>query len=142
MSIADALISIIIVATIFVVIFFSILEFYKLYLAELGSLTAEEVLYTVSLTVIFVKAYKMLQYYLDHHHISVKYIVEISIIAPVVEIIFAPDARSLSMNILFAVISIAMLIVYLVFYDKLARVDEKEQFVDSGKSLSEKNANS
>lgn len=119
----DTLMSVIILATIFVVIFFSLLEFYKLYI-DFPNLTAEKVLHTIALTIVFVKAYRMLLYYMRYHHISVKYIVEISIIAPAVELIFASENQPLEINILFALFSIGMLVVYLAFFKTLAIVDK------------------
>lgn len=121
---ADKLVSLIILLTIFVVIFFALFEFYRLY-ADFGDLTAERVLHTVALMVVFVKAYRLLLYYLKCHHIGVKYIVEIAIIAPAVELIFAPENRVFEINLLFAMFSVAMLVVYLVFYKRLRDIDAK-----------------
>lgn len=118
----DVFIGIIIFATILAVIFFSTLEFYKLY-AEFSLMTAERVLYTVSLTIIFVKAYSLLIYYLKCGYVSVKYIVEISIIAPAIEILFAPEKRPIELNILFAVFSVVMLIVYVKYHKTLAEIE-------------------
>jgi uncharacterized membrane protein (DUF373 family) len=120
----DKMVSLIIFLTIFVLVFFALLEFYKLY-AHFADLTAEKVLYTIALTVVFVKAYRMLRYYMRCHHISVKYIVEISIIAPAVELIFVPENRAFEINVLFAIFSVSMLVVYLLFYTTLTSVDEK-----------------
>lgn len=121
---ADKLVSLVILLTIFVVIFFALFEFYKLY-ADFSHLTAERVLHTVALMVIFVKAYRLLLFYLKCHHIGVKYIVEIAIIAPAVELIFAPENRVFEVNLLFALFSIAMLVVYLVFYKTLVGIEEE-----------------
>ena len=133
----DKLVSLIILATIFVVIFFALFEFYKLY-ADFSKLTAERVLHVIALTIVFVKAYRTLLDYMHSHHVSVKYIVEISIIAPAIELIFAPENRSFEINALFAVFSIGMLVAYAFFYKTLSEAD-KEWSADTHEMLS-KNA--
>lgn len=125
----DKLVSLIILATIFVVIFFAIFEFYRLY-ADFSKLTAERVLHVIALTIVFVKAYRTLLYYMQSHHVSVKYIVEISIIAPTIELIFAPENRSFEINALFAVFSVSMLIVYAFFYKTLSGADKEWSSAD------------
>lgn len=120
----DNLMSIIILATIFVLIFFSLFEFYKLYV-DFARLTAERVLHTIALTIVFVKAYRTLLYYMQCHHVSVKYIVEIAIIAPTIELIFAPENRSFEINILFATFSAVMLVIYLLFFKTLSQADKE-----------------
>jgi uncharacterized membrane protein (DUF373 family) len=118
----DKMVSLVILATIFVVLFFAMFEFYKLY-TRFGNITSENVLHVVALTVVFVKAYRMLISYLQCHHVSVKYIVEISIIAPTVDLIFAWENRPIEINILFAAFSISMLIVYALFYKRIDSLD-------------------
>lgn len=120
----DKLVSLIILATIGVVLFFAVFEFWKLSM-HFPDIRPENALHTVALSIVFVKAYRMLLYYLECHHISVKYIVEISIIAPAVELIFASSTRPIEINILFAFFSIAMLIIYLVFYKKLNSLENE-----------------
>lgn len=120
----DKVMSFIILATIFVVIFFAVFEFWKLYM-DFPKIRAEDALHTVALSVVFVKAYRMLLYYLRCHHISIKYVVEISIVAPAIELIFDSSTRPIEINILFAFFSVAMLIVYIVFYKKLDSLEEE-----------------
>jgi len=122
-GLTDRTMSLIILATIFVVIFFAAFEFYKLY-ANFENISSEDVLHAVALTIVFVKAYRMLLYYLQCHHISVKYIVEISIIAPAVDLIFAWANRPVEINIIFAIFSVSMLVVYLLFFKKLSSLNE------------------
>jgi len=82
------------------------------------------VLHTIAVIVVLVKAYRLLIFYMENQHVSIKYIVEISIIAPAVELIFAPGNRGIDLNILYAVFSTASLITYLVFYNRLQGMDE------------------
>ena len=54
--------------------------------------------------------------------------VEIAIIAPIIELIFAPENRSLEINVLFAIFSISMLVVYSFFYKTLSEADHEWTF--------------
>ncbi len=83
-------------------------------------------LHEIALLVVLIKAYRILLYYYREHHISIKYIVEISIIAPAIELLFAPTNHDLFTNILFATFSIANLILYLLFFEKLWKADVEE----------------
>lgn len=65
---------------------------------------------------ILIKAYRILRSYLVSHHISVEYIVEISIIASAIEFVFAFDAHSSVNNIALAVFGIANLFIYLHYF--------------------------
>ncbi|MAF80704.1 hypothetical protein CL628_01685 [bacterium] len=82
------------------------------------------VLHMVAVIVVLVKAYRLLIFYMENQHVSIKYVVEISIIAPAVELIFAPTNRGLDLNILYAVFSVVSLLAYLHFYQRLQGMDE------------------
>lgn len=86
------------------------------------------VLHDAALLIVIVKAYKVMLYYYKRHRVSIKYIVEISIIAPAIELVFASGAGgySLWISILFGVFGVANLIIYIFFYEKLTKIDEKE----------------
>ena len=86
----------------------------------------KEIIYAIALMVILVKAYTILISYVQTHHVKIKYIVEISIIAPALEIIFNPEAYDLYINILWGVLAMFNLFVYLQYYDKLREIDRIE----------------
>ncbi|MCT4591985.1 MAG: hypothetical protein N4A36_01180 [Candidatus Gracilibacteria bacterium] len=79
---------------------------------------------------VLVKAYKVLVFYLKRHHLSIKYMIEISIIAPSIELIFAPNSHSLMFSILLALFAVSNLLIYVIYYDKLCEIDEKEGYAD------------
>jgi len=125
----DSLFSFFILMTIIGLVLFAghaIFEMYK----SVFELKIAEILYDVAIIIILVKAYKVLLFYMQSHHVSVKYILEISIIAPAVDLIFAAGKQTMALNILFAAFSLGTLIVYLLFYEKLCIID--------GECLSEK----
>jgi uncharacterized membrane protein (DUF373 family) len=86
----------------------------------------EQMLHAIAVTLIFVKAYKILtSYYLDHH-ISIKFLVEIAIIACTVEVLFNAKNMELPLLIVLALFGMANTIVYLLFADKLESLDHRE----------------
>lgn len=89
-----------------------------------------ELLHTIAFTIVLVKAYKILIAYAETRHINVKYIVEISIIAPVIELVFNSRNYPFEVNALFAGFAFLNLVAYLFFYKtvKLVNADyEKER---------------
>ena len=79
-------------------------------------------LHTIAFTIVLVKAYKILIAYAETRHINIKFLVEIAIIAPTIEIIFNARNYELGVNILFAAFAFCNLIVYLHFYKTLKTV--------------------
>ena len=75
------------------------------------------ILHAVARTIVVLKAYRILVSYLRSHHITVKYILEIAIIASVVELIFAYDLHNFETKIIFAVFGLVGLALYLYFYE-------------------------
>jgi len=87
---------------------------------------AVSTVHDIALVIVLVKAYRVLLFYLEEHHISIKYIVGISIIAPAIEIIFATQNQTLPINILFGIFSVVNLVIYLQYYEKLSCIDKLE----------------
>lgn len=82
-------------------------------------------LHDVALMLVMLKAIKILLFYISTHRVGIKYLVEISIIAPAIEIIFAPDRHAWWLLVIFAFFSIANLIIYLVFYTRIKELDQE-----------------
>lgn len=122
-TVANTVVSFLIFITILLLIFYM---GYRVYLIALDVIYFEvqKILHNIAFLIVLIKAYKLLLFYLERHHVSIKYIMEIAIIASTVEIIFANSTHDLSTNILFAFFSIANLVVYLYFYRKLCDADE------------------
>lgn len=101
---------------------------YKVYEIGLAAvqLNFSQTLHDLAVLVVLVKAYRILLYYYQEHHISITYIVEISIIAPAIELLFAPTNHTLGVNILLASFGIANLILYLLFFSKMSAADEED----------------
>ncbi len=85
-----------------------------------------QVLHGIAHAIVLVKAYKILVSYLKTHHLSIKYLVEISIIAGAIEVIFNATSHDIMLNIIFGIFAILNLILYLIFYEKLAQMEVGE----------------
>lgn len=77
---------------------------------------SKRALHAIAEVLILIKAYRILVSYLKTHHISVEYIVEISIIASAIELLFAADTHSVYTQAIFAVFGLCNLIIYLYFF--------------------------
>lgn len=84
-------------------------------------------LHDIAFTIVLVKAYNILMEYAKHKHINIKYIIEIAIIAPIVEIIFNYASYSFPMIIFLGGLAILMAVLYLFFYDKIILIEENHQ---------------
>lgn len=73
-------------------------------------------LHSIAEVIILIKAYRILVSYLKTHHVSIEYIVEISIVASAIELLFAADMHHLGTNIIFAAFGLSNLILYLYFF--------------------------
>jgi hypothetical protein len=83
--------------------------------SELTSLELK-LLHTIAFTIVLVKAYKILIAYAETRHINIKFLVEIAIIAPTIELIFNTRNYPLEVNVLFASFAFLNLVAYLYFY--------------------------
>ncbi len=79
-------------------------------------------LHTIAFTIVLVKAYKILISYAQTRHINIKFLIEISIIAPTIEIIFNSRNYPLEVNALFALFAFLNLVAYLFFYKTIKMV--------------------
>lgn len=73
-------------------------------------------LHSIAEVIVLIKAYRVLVSYVRTHHVSVEYIVEISIIASAVELLFALDTHSLSANVVLAIYGLTNLFLYLYYF--------------------------
>ena len=81
-----------------------------------------QLLHTIAFTIVLVKAYKILICYAQTRHLNIKFLVEMAIVAPTIELVFNINKYNLETNILFAVFSFANLVAYLFFYKTLKTI--------------------
>ena len=77
-------------------------------------------IHNVVYIIVLLKAYKILTFYLESHNLSLQYLVQISIIAPAIEVIFASESQSIWTNILFVAYSFVNLYIYIHFRKELS----------------------
>ena len=106
-------------------------EIYDLASSSSGVLATPErtalelgLLHTIAFTIVLVKAYKILIAYAETRHVNLKFLMEIAIIAPVVELIFNAHAYSFEVMALLALFAVAVLILYLFFYKTVKKVSD------------------
>lgn len=124
-KLVDASVSLLMFLGIVGVVLFIGYEIYMMFV-HLIDFNAAGILHTVALTLVLVKAYRLLLFYMQSHHVSIRYIIEISIIAPAVELIFSPSGRDIWMNIVYAIFAIVNLLIYVFNYSRLTHIDDEE----------------
>ncbi|MCA9363831.1 hypothetical protein KC727_01270 [Candidatus Kaiserbacteria bacterium] len=80
-----------------------------------------DLLHTIAFTIVLVKAYKILISYAQTRTINIKFLVEIAIIGPTIELLFNSRNYPIEVNLLFAAFAFANLIAYLLFYTTLRK---------------------
>jgi len=80
------------------------------------------VIHAIAFTIVLIKAYKILIAYAETQHINIKFLVEIAIIGPTIELLFNSQRYDFYTNLLFAGFAFANLAIYLYFYSTLKRV--------------------
>lgn len=93
------------------------------------------ILQDFAVLLVMLKAVRVLVAYLATHHVRMYHIVEISVIASSVELVFAPERHTFSMDVLFAVFALANLLILVMFYDTMRRMNTDQINTESGGQL-------
>lgn len=119
-------ISLIIFGTILLLLAFGCIKLYEIG-ASLMSGGGDSIafLHSIAIIIVVLKAYRVLVFYLDTLHVSIKYIVEISIIAPAIELIFAPQGQNLWLTAILGAFALINLVIYLSYHEKLTESDRE-----------------
>lgn len=84
----------------------------------------EEAIHTVPITIILIKAYKLLLEYAKTQHVNIKFVLEIAITAPVVEIIFNFHGYDNIQLIFLGAFMVLVSVMYLYFYPRIKEGDQ------------------
>lgn len=84
----------------------------------------QHTVHDIVFTIVLVKAYKILVYYLRKHHISIRYILQVAIIAPIIEVVFMSDEKAWWLTLIFAGFSVACLFLYFFFYKTISQMEK------------------
>lgn len=84
-------------------------------------------LHNIAVLLILMKAYRILVEYMRHHHIDIKYMVEIAIIACVLELLFNSANYTEDMRMILAATATAFLTVYAFKYETFVKALKDSQ---------------
>lgn len=84
-------------------------------------------LHNVAVLLILMKAYRILIEYMRFHHIDIKFMVEIGIIASVLELLFNSTNYSEHMQMVLAALAVSFLGFYVFRYDNLLKAMQESQ---------------
>lgn len=84
-----------------------------------------ELMYLVTSSLVFVKAYRILGAYLISHHVQIKLLVKIAIIASTMDVIFNMQHNDIWQNLIKAVFALALLVIYSLFGFKLDEYEDE-----------------
>lgn len=122
-QLTSAIVSVFLILTLGALTIFTFLKIWHLF-ADIFLNSVHDIAHDIAYIIVLIKAYRIVLFYLQTEHVSIKYIVEISIIAPAIELIFASQVHSWWLNVLFAVFGVANLIIYLQFQKSLSHIDQ------------------
>ncbi len=88
--------------------------------AILNSINAD-FLHNIAVLIILMKAYRILVEYMRNHHINIKYMVEIGIVACVLELLFNSKQYTPDMQMLLAGIAVSFLAIYAFRYESFVK---------------------
>ncbi len=97
----------------------------------LNSLNAD-FLHNIAVLLILMKAYRILVEYMRFHHIDIKYMVEIGIIACILELLFNFEHYTPDMRIVLVVMAVSFLAIYAFKYESFVK-----SMKDSQKAIAE-----
>lgn len=92
----------------------------------LGALNGD-FLHNIAVLLILMKAYRILVEYMRYHHIDLKYMIEIGIIACILELLFNSTAYTPHMQIILAALAGTFVAVYAFRYDSLFKAMKDSQ---------------
>lgn len=84
-------------------------------------------LHNIAVLLILMKAYRILVEYMRYHHIDIKYMVEIGIIACILELLFNFNYYTEDMRIVLAATAVAFLGIYAFRYESLVKAMKDSQ---------------
>jgi uncharacterized membrane protein (DUF373 family) len=117
-------ISLIIFGTILLLLAFGCIKLYEIGASLMrGGGDSIAFLHSIAIIIVVLKAYRVLVFYLDTLHVSIKYIVEISIIAPAIELIFVPQGQNLWLTAILGTFALVNLVIYLSYHERLTESD-------------------
>ncbi|QQS59487.1 hypothetical protein IPN35_01180 [Candidatus Peregrinibacteria bacterium] len=124
----DIIFTFLILCSIIALVVFSSLTVFNLFL-DVRYYTRINIIHNIVYIIVLLKAYKILTFYLESHNLSIQYLVQISIIAPAIEVIFASEEQSIWLNTLYTIYSLTNLYIYIRFQKELSQLNFQDEKV-------------
>lgn len=86
-----------------------------------------EFLHNIAILLILMKAYRILVEYMRYHHIDIKFMMEITIIACVLELLFNYDKYTELMHVVLAIVAIFFVAIYAFRYEVFVKAMKDSQ---------------
>ncbi|MEZ4200412.1 MAG: phosphate-starvation-inducible PsiE family protein [Candidatus Paceibacterota bacterium] len=93
-----------------------------------------EFLHNIAVLLILMKAYRILVEYMRYHHIDIKFMVEITVIACALELLFNSSLYSAHMQLVLLGLSVSFLALYVFKYDTLVKAMKDSQKLNAPKA--------
>lgn len=84
-------------------------------------------LHNIAILLILMKAYRILVEYMRFHHIDIKFMVEIAIIACILELLFNNDSYPMQMQFVLAAVSVSFATIYAFKYQTFVKAMKDSQ---------------
>ncbi len=84
-------------------------------------------LHNIAILIILMKAYRILVEYMRYHHIDIKFMVEITIVACILELLFNADTYSDHMQVVLAGVAVAFAAIYAFKYQTFVKAMKDSQ---------------
>ncbi|WP_297458105.1 phosphate-starvation-inducible PsiE family protein [Thermococcus sp.] len=92
----------------------------------------EEVLHTVVMIIIFLEVLELLSMYLEEHHVSMRNVVELGILAMVRKVIVTPDYSKIGWQTLFGMSALMFVMGWIYVQEKRRRTQHEEFLLERG----------
>ncbi|WP_297419604.1 phosphate-starvation-inducible PsiE family protein [Thermococcus sp.] len=100
--------------------------------ASLHSFNIEEILHQVVMVIIFLEILELLAMYLKEHHVSMRNVVELGVLAMVRKIIITPDYSKLGWQVLFGMAALLFVMGWIYVQERQRRTKHEEFMVEHG----------
>ena len=105
---------------------------WQLVIASLHSFDIEEILHQIVMVIIFLEVLELLAMYIKEHHVSMRNVVELGVLAMVRKIIITPDYSKLGWQTLFGMAALLFVMGWIYVQERQRRTRHEEFMIEHG----------
>jgi len=105
---------------------------FNLVVSSLHAFDAEEILHQIVLTVIFLEIFELLVMYVREHHVSMRNVVELGVLAIVRKIVITPDYTAIGWKTLIALAALILVMGWVYVQERQRRTRHEEFLMSHG----------